>query len=61
MASRLSEDKDKKVLLLEAGGHYDENPDFQQLINWFGLQHTEHDWAYYETCFKFTETNFIHP
>lgn len=59
MASRLSEDKDKKVLLLEAGGHYDENPDFKQLIHWFDLQHTEHDWAYYTEPQEFANLGFI--
>ena len=39
--------KEKKVLLLEAGGHYDENPNFRQLIYWLSLQHTEHDWEYF--------------
>ena len=47
VASRLSEDEDKKVLLLEAGGHYDENPLFHIPAAFFSLQHTEHDWAYY--------------
>ena len=47
VASRLSEDKDKTVLLLEAGGHFDENPKFHIPIYLFDLQHTEHDWGYY--------------
>ena len=47
VASRLSEDKDKKVLLLEAGGHYNENPMLHVPYSFFNLQHTEHDWEYY--------------
>ena len=47
MASRLSEDKDKKVLLLEAGGHYDVEPAFRTLHNFFSLIQTEYDWGYY--------------
>ena len=47
VASRLSEDKDKKVLLLEAGGHYDENPMLHVPYYFFNLEHTEHDWEYY--------------
>ena len=47
VASRLSEDKDKKVLLIEAGGHYDENPMLHVPYYFFNLQHTEHDWEYY--------------
>ena len=47
VASRLSEDTDKKVLLLEAGGHYDENPLLHIPAAWLILQKTEHDWGYY--------------
>ena len=47
VASRLSEDKDKKVLLLEAGGHYDENPMLHVPVVFFDMQHTKHDWEYY--------------
>ena len=47
VASRLSEDKTKKVLLVEAGGHYDENPMLHVPYYFFNLQHTEHDWEYY--------------
>lgn len=47
LASRLSEDAANKVLLLEAGGFYDENPKFHTLIHWTDLQKTQHDWSYY--------------
>ena len=47
VASRLSEDKDKKVLLLEAGGHYNENLMLHVPYYFLNLQHTEHDWEYY--------------
>ena len=47
VASRLSEDTDKKVLLLEAGGHYDEHPLFHVPLDWLKLEKTEHDWEYY--------------
>ena len=46
VASRLSEDEDKKVLLLEAGGHYDENPLLSIPSEWLNLQKTDYDWAY---------------
>ena len=59
MASRLSEDKDKKVLLLEAGGHYDETSDFKQLIKCLSLWHTEYDWAYYTEPQEFSNLGFI--
>ena len=59
VASRLSEDKDKKVLLLEAGGHYDENPDFKQLIHWFSLQHTDYDWGYFTEPQEFSHFGFF--
>ena len=47
VAGRLSEDRDKKVLLLEAGGHYDENPLFHVPLDWLKIEKTEHDWEYY--------------
>lgn len=47
LASRLSEDKSFKVLLLEAGGFYDENPLFHIPIHWLDLENTKHDWEYY--------------
>ena len=47
VASRLSEDKDKKVLLLEAGGFWDEFPWLHVPIRWLDLQNTEYDWEYY--------------
>ena len=47
VASRLSEDKDRKVLLLEAGGHYDENHMLHVPVVFFDLLHMEQDWEYY--------------
>ena len=47
VASRLSEDKDKTVLLLEAGDHYDEDPRFLSPLRLFDFQHTRYDWEYY--------------
>ena len=47
LASRLSEDKDSRVLLLEAGGFYDENPLFHVPICVQNLQNTKYDWQYY--------------
>ena len=47
VASRLSEDKDKTVLLLEAGSHYDEDPRFLSPLRLFDFQHTRYDWEYY--------------
>lgn len=47
LASRLSEDKSSKVLLLEAGGFYDENLLFHIPIHWLDLENTKHDWEYY--------------
>ena len=47
VASRLSEDKDKKVLLLEAGYHWDENPDLHVPVRWLDLENTKLDWEYY--------------
>ena len=47
LASRLSEDSNKKVLLLEAGGHFNENSLVSIPSNWLSLQHTDMDWSYY--------------
>lgn len=47
VASRLSEDTDKKVLLLEAGAHFDASPLFHIPLAWGPLEHTEYDWEYY--------------
>ena len=47
VASRLSEDEDNKVLLLEAGGHYDENPLLSIPSEWLNLQKTNYDWTYF--------------
>ena len=58
LAYRLSEDKDKTVLLLEAGGNYDENPAFLHPINWFAVQHTKHDWGYYTEPQEFSNYGF---
>ena len=47
VASRLSEDTDISVLLLEAGGDYTENSLFHIPFKFFDLQKTTADWGYY--------------
>ncbi|KAL4218200.1 hypothetical protein ACF0H5_022936 [Mactra antiquata] len=47
LASRLSEDSDKTVLLLEAGDDYVHNEDLHKPIAFMGLQKTAYDWQYY--------------
>ena len=54
VASRLSEDKDKKILLLEAGGHYNVEPAFRTLHNFFSLIQSEYDWGYYTESQEFS-------
>ena len=46
VSARLSEDEDKKILLLEAGRHYDENPLLHVPMAWLAGHRTEHDWLY---------------
>ena len=47
VASRLSEDEENTVLLLEAGGHYDDNPLLHIPMLYPLLQHSLYDWEYY--------------
>ena len=47
LASRLSEDKDLKVLLLEAGSHYDVNKGFHIPLMQMSAFRTSNDWEYY--------------
>ena len=47
VASRLSEDRAKKVLLLEAGYHWNEDPDLHVPARWLDLENTRLDWEYY--------------
>ncbi|XP_060069659.1 glucose dehydrogenase [FAD, quinone]-like [Ylistrum balloti] len=47
IASRLSEDKDISVLLLEAGGQPEENPLIDVPVAAVDTQETEQDWRYY--------------
>ena len=47
VASRLSEDSESKVLLLEAGGDYTENPLYHIPFKFFDLQKSSADWGYY--------------
>ena len=54
VASRLSEDRDNKVLLLEAGDHYYEDPKFLIPLYLFDFQHTRYDWEYYTEPQKFS-------
>ena len=46
VATRLSEDERKAVLLLEAGAHYDENPIISIPLLWPMSLGTDHDWKY---------------
>ena len=47
VASRLSEEPNLRVLLLEAGGDYTKNESYHVPIKWFDLQKTPADWEYY--------------
>ncbi|XP_053380093.1 glucose dehydrogenase [FAD, quinone]-like [Mercenaria mercenaria] len=47
IAARLSEDKQSKVLLLEAGGHYDQSENFHIPGMWAVSQQTKYDWQFY--------------
>ena len=47
VASRLSEDPENTVLLLEAGGDYTENDVYHIPFKFFDLQKTSADWEYY--------------
>ena len=47
VASRLSEDPESTVLLLEAGGDYTEDPVYHIPFRFFDLQKTKADWQYY--------------
>ena len=47
VAARLSEDSENRVLLLEAGGDYSENPLYHIPFKFFDLQKTSTDWGYY--------------
>lgn len=47
VASRLSEDPDVTVLLLEAGGDYTVNDSYHIPLHFFELQKTNADWEYY--------------
>ena len=60
IAARPSEDADEKVLLLEAGGHFDENPLIPISSQWVGLQHTDMDWSYFTEPQKFSHLGLKH-
>lgn len=47
VASRLSEDPDVSVLLIEAGGDYTTNDSYHVPLQFFELQKTKADWEYY--------------
>ncbi|XP_052772587.1 4-pyridoxate dehydrogenase-like [Mya arenaria] len=47
LAARLSERPGVSVLLLEAGGHYEENPNSHIPGFWTSMLHTEMDWDYF--------------
>ena len=46
VATRLSEDEGTTVLLLEAGGHFNENPMMNIPLLWSTSLGTEYDWSY---------------
>ncbi|XP_053397531.1 L-sorbose 1-dehydrogenase-like [Mercenaria mercenaria] len=54
VAARLAEDKTSRVLLLEAGGFYDESWKFHILTLWPELQRTQYDWEYYTEPQKYS-------
>ena len=54
VASRLSEDPENTVLLLEAGGDYTENPVYHIPFRFFDLQKTKADWEYYTVPQKYS-------
>ena len=54
LAARLTENKSNMVLLVEAGGHFDENPLFSVPSKTFALQNSDYDWAYYTVPQKFS-------
>lgn len=58
IAARISEDRDNKVLLLEAGGHFSENPLVPVPSSWISLQHTDFDWSYYTEPQKYSHFGF---
>ena len=47
VAARLSEDKHSTVLLIEAGGHFDESESFHIPGHWPLSQKTKYDWNFY--------------
>ncbi|KAL4231918.1 hypothetical protein ACF0H5_009494 [Mactra antiquata] len=49
LAARLSENKNNSVLLLEAGGFYDADPNFSILSKADDIKKGLHDWGYYTT------------
>lgn len=59
VASRLSEDKGAKVLLLEAGGDYTKNETYHIPQQFFDLQKSEADWEYYTVPQKFSHQAMV--
>ncbi|XP_060575885.1 L-sorbose 1-dehydrogenase-like [Ruditapes philippinarum] len=61
VSSRLSEDSDTSVLLLEAGAHFIDSPLTHTPLTWVPLQHSEYDWEYYTEkqtqCFQGMQNN----
>ena len=59
IASRLSEDPDVTVLLLEAGGDYTENDTYHVPLAFYDLQKTDADWEYYTVPQKNCHKGFV--
>jgi choline dehydrogenase-like flavoprotein len=58
VAARLAEDRENRVLLLEAGGFYDESWMFSILALWPMLQKGQHDWSYYTEPQRYSHFGF---
>ncbi|CAG2206798.1 unnamed protein product [Mytilus edulis] len=59
VANRLSEDKDKSVLLIEAGGSELGILEFEIPAGFVALQRSDHDWEYYTEPQKYASQSMI--
>ena len=60
IAARLSEDKENQVLLLEDGGHFEDNPLVSIPSELYRLFHTDMDWGYYTEPQLYSYQGFKH-